>query len=86
MSMLRGGRKSEFDEEDGNGDDNSGRANDHYRGNGETATPHTSTFEECGLSFCHRYFIDNRTHLNLPVFFVHFLGRERKSGEESSVR
>ena len=53
MSMLRGGRKSKFDEEDGIGDDNSGRANDHERGNGETATPQTSTFEECGVSFCH---------------------------------
>lgn len=61
MSMLRGGRKSKFDEEDGNGDDNSGRANDHVSGNGGTATPQTSTFEGYGVSFCYRFFIDNRT-------------------------
>ena len=66
-----------FDEEDGNGDDNSGRANDHDRGNGETATPQTSTFEAYGVSFCYRFFIDNRTPLNPLLFFVHFSGRNQ---------
>ena len=66
--------KSKIDEGDGNGDDNSGRANDHDRGNGETATPQTSTFEEYGVSFCYRFFIDNRTQLNLTLFFCPFFG------------
>ena len=54
--------------------DNSGRANDHDCGNGQTATPQTSTFEWYGVSFCYKFFIDHRTQLTLTLFFVPFFG------------